>query len=91
LLTHLELAGIFDRVAAVVVGELVSCEEPVGSQIASPSALDVVRERLGRLNIPIALGARVGHGERNTALPYSVRVKLDTRQGTLVSLEGATS
>jgi muramoyltetrapeptide carboxypeptidase len=91
LLTHLELAGIFDRIGGVVVGDLVACEEPVGSQIASPSALGVVRERLGRLNIPVALGAPIGHGERNVALPYGVRAKLDTRLGTLESLEGATS
>jgi muramoyltetrapeptide carboxypeptidase len=89
LLTHLELAAVFDRVAAVVMGDLVACEEPANSRLASPSAIAVVRERLGRLNIPVALGARVGHGDRNIALPYGVRAMLDTHQGTLVALEGA--
>jgi muramoyltetrapeptide carboxypeptidase len=89
LLTHLEFAGVFDQIAAVVMGDLVACEEPATSRLASPTAIAVVRERLGRLNIPIALGARVGHGDRNIALPYGVRAMLDTRQGTLVALEGA--
>jgi muramoyltetrapeptide carboxypeptidase len=89
LLTHLELAGIFARAAGVVVGDLVACAEPQGSRVTSPSAIEVVRERLGRLGIPVALGARVGHGERNLALPYGVQVSLDAQAGTLLALEGA--
>jgi muramoyltetrapeptide carboxypeptidase len=91
LLTHLELAGIFSRVAGIVVGDLVACAEPQGSRVASPSAIEVVRERLGRLGIPVALGAHVGHGERNLALPYGVEVRLDAQAGTLVALAGAVS
>ena len=91
LLTHLELAGVFASVAGVVVGDLVSCEEPAGSRVASPSAIAVVRERLGRLGIPVALGAHVGHGTRNRALPFGVRVSLDAQAGTLVALEAAVS
>ena len=89
LLMHLELAGIFARVAGVVVGDLVACAEPSDSRVTSPSAIEVVRERLGRLGIPVALGACVGHGERNLALPYGVQVSLDAQAGTLLALEGA--
>jgi muramoyltetrapeptide carboxypeptidase len=88
LLCHLELAGVFERVAAIVVGDLVACVEPADSRVASPSAIEVVRERLGRLPIPVALGARFGHGERNPALPYGVPAELDTAAGTLTALEG---
>jgi muramoyltetrapeptide carboxypeptidase len=91
LLTHLELAGVFARVAGVVVGDLVACDEPPGSRVSSPPAIEVVRERLGRFGIPVALGARVGHGERNRALPYGVEVSLDAQAGTLVALAGAVS
>jgi len=89
LLTHLELAGVFDRVAGVVVGDLVDCVEPTDSCLASPSALEVVAERLSRLGLPVALGGRFGHGERNLALPYGVGARLDTRAGTLAALESA--
>jgi muramoyltetrapeptide carboxypeptidase len=89
LLTHLTLAGVFATVAGVVVGDLVACEEPPESRVTSPSAIEVVRERLGRLGIPVALGARVGHGTRNLALPYGVRASLDAQAGTLVALESA--
>jgi muramoyltetrapeptide carboxypeptidase len=89
LLTHLELAGVWEHVAAVIVGDLVACEEPASARVSSPAAIDVVRERLGRLRVPVVLAAPIGHGDRNIALPYGVRVHLDTREGTLVSLEGA--
>jgi muramoyltetrapeptide carboxypeptidase len=89
LLTHLELAGVFAAVSGVVVGELVACEEPPESRVTSPSAIEVVRERLGHLGIPVALGARIGHGARNLALPYGVHANLDAQAGTLVALEAA--
>jgi muramoyltetrapeptide carboxypeptidase len=89
LLTHLELAGVFAAVAGVVVGDLVACEEPAESRVASPTALAVVRERLGRLKIPVVLGAQFGHGERNRSLPYGACASLDAKAGTLVALESA--
>ena len=89
LLTHLELAGVFAAVAGVVMGDLVACEEPAASRVASPAAIAVVRERLSRLGIPVALGAHFGHGARNRALPYGVPASLDTQSGTLVALEAA--
>jgi len=91
LLCHLELAQVFSRVAAVVVGDLVACDEPPESRVASPSALEVVRERLDRLPIPVVLSAPIGHGPRNRALPYGVQAELDARAGTLVALEAAVS
>lgn len=91
LLCHLELAGVFARVAAVIVGDLVECGEPADSRVASPTAEQVVAERLRRLDLPVAVGARIGHGTRNRALPYGALVELDARAGTLVALEGAVS
>jgi muramoyltetrapeptide carboxypeptidase len=91
LITHLDLAGVWNRVAAVVVGQFIDCREREGSKLASPSVEEVLEERLGRLAIPVVTGAAIGHGDRNAALPYGTLVELDTRQGTLVALEGAVS
>jgi muramoyltetrapeptide carboxypeptidase len=91
LFTQLELAGIFQRAAAVIVGDFVGCDEPASSKTPSPTAIEVVRERLARLPIPVALGARIGHGVRNIAIPYGTRADLDVQAGTLVALEGAVS
>jgi len=91
LLTHLELAGLFDRAAAVIVGAFIGCDEPSESPIASPSATAVVAERLSRLRIPVATNAPVGHATRNRALPHGTRAHLDTAKGTLVALESPVS
>ncbi len=91
LLTHLELAGVFRQIVGVMTGDFVACDEPPTSKVASPSALDVVAERLGRLRVPVAMGAPIGHGVRNLAVPYGTRVELDASAGTLTALEGAVS
>jgi muramoyltetrapeptide carboxypeptidase len=91
LITHLDLAGVFNAVSAVVLGEFKDCREREGSPLKSPPVETVLEERLSRLAIPVVTGARIGHGDRNTALPYGTLVELDTRHGTLVALEGAVS
>jgi muramoyltetrapeptide carboxypeptidase len=91
LLTHLDLAGVFSAAAAVIIGEFKDCQERPDSKLASPTVEEVLEDRLGRLAVPVAFGAAIGHGERNGALPYGTMVELDTRQGTLIALEGAVS
>jgi muramoyltetrapeptide carboxypeptidase len=91
LVTHLDLAGVFDAVAAVVVGDFSSCLEPEPTRASSPTAAEVLVERLGRLAIPVATGGLFGHGTRNLALPYGCVCELDTMKATLVGLEGAVS
>ena len=89
LLTHLDLAGVFGAVAAVVVGDFSGCKERPDSGLDSPPVEEVLLERLGRLAIPVAFGGKLGHGQRNVAVPYGTQVELDTRHGTLVAIEGA--
>jgi muramoyltetrapeptide carboxypeptidase len=91
LITHLDLAGVFGAAAAVVVGDFSGCKERADSTLGSPPVEEVLLERLGRLAIPVAFGATIGHGVRNVAVPYGTLVELDTRHGTLVALEGAVS
>lgn len=78
MLTHLGLAGVLDRVAGVLVGELSGCDA------RGPGTVDgVLRDRLGRLDVPVLTGAPVGHGARNLALPLGVPVALSADQGSL--------
>lgn len=87
LLTHLELAGVFDQVVGVVVGEFVGCDEPAGGP--SPSVLNVLSERLRRFSFPVVLGGLFGHGERHLALPYGADVELDATAGVLKFAQAA--
>jgi len=91
LITALDLAGAFGQASAVVMGDFSSCREPEALRDASPTAEEVLVERLGRLGIPVALGGAFGHGTRNVALPYGAMCELDTPRGALVALEGAVS
>ena len=91
LLTHLDLAGVFGAASAVVAGDFSGCREPEATRADSPTAEEVLVERLGRLPIPVALGGAFGHGTRNRALPYGTMCELDTLAGTLTALEGAVS
>lgn len=91
LVTHLDLAGLFSAVSAVVLGDFSGCREPEPTRPESPTADQVLIERLGRLPIPVVRGGAFGHGTRNRALPYGALCELDTRSGTLTTLEGAVS
>jgi len=91
LISHLDLAGVFSAASAVVVGDFSGCREPEATRATSPTADEVLLERLGRLPIPFAIGGAFGHGTRNRALPYGTLCELDTTTGTLTALEGAVS
>ena len=91
LLTHLDLAGLFGAASAVIAGDFSGCREPEPTRAESPTAAEVLEDRLGRLPIPVAVAGAFGHGTRNRALPYGTLCELDTVAGTLTALEGAVS
>ena len=80
LLTHLRGAGLFDRVAAVAVGDFVGCEARNPDE---PSVDAVLAERLGDLGVPVLTGLPFGHGHRNLAIPLGAVATLDADRGTL--------
>jgi muramoyltetrapeptide carboxypeptidase len=83
MLTHLRLTGVLDQVAGVVVGRLLRCDAPQGRPPLPIEATAVVAERLADLDVPVAAGAPVGHGDRNVALPLGLEAVLDAAAGTL--------
>lgn len=91
MLTHLALAGVFRQVAGVAAGLWKDCEDPTAATAKEfrQSSQDVLRERLGRLKIPVVLGLPFGHVELNATLPVGARAHLDARQGDLVITEAA--
>ena len=72
-LTQLLATGALASTRAVVLGDLARCVDAApatGVPDAPDAALTVVRERLGTVAMPLAVGAPVGHGERNRAVPF---------------------
>ncbi len=91
LLTHLEMAGVFDSVSGILIGDFTDCDELEEGLVQPPSGRDVLVERLERLRVPVALGGAFGHGDRKRSLPVGVPVELDAGQGVLTAIEGAVS
>ncbi len=78
-LTQLTNSGAFDGVRAFVVGHLTDCDEPPSphsTRDKAPRGIDVVAERLGRLNVPVVMGLPCGHEAPNLALRLGHRYEL---------------
>jgi len=85
--THLQLAGVFDRVRGIVLGSFTGCEE----KDAPYSSTEVLRELARATGLPCAAGFPIGHGERNEPVPLGVRVRLDADARSLSFLEAAVA
>ena len=85
--THLQLAGVFERVRAIVLGSFTGCEE----RDAPYSSAEVLRELAFATGLPCAAGFPIGHGEVNEPVPLGVRVRLDADACSLVFLEAAVA
>jgi muramoyltetrapeptide carboxypeptidase len=93
MITQLRLAGLLDDAAALVFGEFAAMPEPVYAAAAEgePSLEAVLRDLVGSLGIPAALGLPFGHGRENWTLPLGVRARFDADAATLELLEPAVS
>lgn len=83
LLTQLAGAGMFDEVAAVVIGDMVDCDD--GEELSWRHAVDRVFRSLA---IPVLAGIPFGHGVPNLALPLGVDAQVDAGAGR-VTFRGA--
>ena len=89
MLTHLELTGSLRGVGAVALGSMKGCVARAG--YPQLSLREVLRERLGRLRVPVRGGLPVGHGMRNLPFPLGARAVLDPARGRLLFEEGLVS
>lgn len=80
-LTHLALAGVFDRIAALVVGRPVSVQESWRQSDEEMS--DVVLRRCGEYGFPILYDVDLGHTEEKVTLPVGVMATVDPVRRTL--------
>ena len=83
--THLRLAGVFERISGLVLGEFTHCEEPG----ADYSSAEVLRELAQASGVPCAAGFPIGHGARNEPVPLGVPVRLDADDCSLHFLTAA--
>jgi muramoyltetrapeptide carboxypeptidase len=81
-LTMLTNAGLLRRVVGVAVGQYTDCGPDATTQ-GDWTAVDVLRDRLHRLGVPVLGGLPIGHGRPATAVPVGTLATLDADVGTL--------
>jgi muramoyltetrapeptide carboxypeptidase len=78
MLTHLIAARVLDGVRAVIVGDLLDCDEKPNGALKrdpAPAPLAVFVERLaGR--VPLLAGVPIGHGTPNFAIPFGADARV---------------
>jgi len=93
-LTQLILTGQLGRAAALIVGDFTRCVDanpPTGETDPPDAALRVVLERARSVGLSVAVGAPIGHGDRNEAVPFGAQAILDLDLGTLEITEAAVA
>jgi muramoyltetrapeptide carboxypeptidase len=76
LLTQLAGAGLFDHVEAVVIGDMVGCDD--GDELSWRHAVDRV---FRPLSVPVLAGLSFGHAVPNLAIPLGVAAEVDASAG----------
>jgi muramoyltetrapeptide carboxypeptidase len=87
MLTQLHLAGVLSELAGIALGGFTECPDAPGAGLPEP--MEVLRERLSGLGIPVLAGLPFGHLPHHWTLPLGVRARLDSSEQTLEILEPA--
>jgi muramoyltetrapeptide carboxypeptidase len=87
MLMQLKLAGKFDGVRGIILGEMIECGEPGAHD---RTLQELVMRILGDLRIPIAFGLKSGHvSSGSITLPFGVRVMLTVGRTVMLGFEAA--
>jgi muramoyltetrapeptide carboxypeptidase len=83
LFAQLKLAKKLSRVAGILLGEFVGCQATQPTPTGPPDIVEVLRDILRDIDVPILYGFPAGHTLEKLTLPLGVQVLLDADQGTL--------
>jgi muramoyltetrapeptide carboxypeptidase len=87
LMTHLKIAGVFDKLAGFIFGQCPGCAPD--ADYGSLTLEEVVWDHIKPLGIPAWYGAMIGHIEPIVTLPIGLEVEIDASAGTIRMLEPA--
>ncbi len=85
LLNQLRMAGKFNNVAGIVVGDFANTETKKKWTLTLDEVFD---DYFSALNVPVVKGFKIGHCEPHFAVPLGVEAKLDADAKTLTILPG---
>ncbi|MFI5710350.1 LD-carboxypeptidase [Kribbella sp. NPDC051620] len=84
-LTQLRRSGLLDGLLGVAVGQFTGFEEDL---INGWGVLEVLRDGLAKLGVPILGGLPIGHGRNPATVPLGTVATMDTAAGTLTVAAG---
>ncbi|MEV4012205.1 LD-carboxypeptidase [Nonomuraea angiospora] len=83
-LTQLSRSGALDGVRGIALGQFLGFEQDEGDPtLGGWGVVDVLRDRLYRLGVPILGGVPAGHGNNPPTIPIGTEATIDTAAGTL--------
>ena len=82
MLTQWRMAGLLEQVKGIALGRFSQCS-PGAVNHTEFTVEEVLRDRLGDLNIPIVSELPFGHNSPNAALPVGMEANLDGDEGIL--------
>jgi muramoyltetrapeptide carboxypeptidase len=86
-LTMLKNAGHLEGIRGIAVGRYFKCGGDATTQ-GDWTAIDVLRDRLRPLHVPILGGLPLGHGDNTESVPLGTEATLDANTGTLTVAAG---
>ena len=91
MLTQMIQAGKFNNAAGIALGVFKLCEPSKSNPSFNGSfnLMEVLRDRLGSLGIPVVYGLSFGHVVDKLVLPFGVKAQLDGETQQLKLLEAA--
>ncbi len=90
-LTMLIRAGILENVTGVAVGQYTDCGAATDPTTdVTCTEIDVLRDRLALLGVPVLGGLPLGHGRHPIAVPIGTMATLDADAGTLTVAPGVS-
>ncbi len=87
LMTHLKIAGVFDKLAGFIFGQCPGCTPD--ADYGSLTLEEIVWGHIQPLKIPAYYGAAIGHVENIVTLPIGLDVEIDANAGIIKMLEAA--
>jgi muramoyltetrapeptide carboxypeptidase len=86
MLTQLKQTIDLRQLAGIALGVFEDCNP---KDMTSQSLIEVFRDRLGNLGIPVIYGLSFGHIRDQFTLPFGIEAEMDTETATMTFLESA--
>jgi muramoyltetrapeptide carboxypeptidase len=89
MLTQMLQAGKFDNAAGIALGVFKQCESDKQNPSfhGSFTLMEVLKDRLGNLGIPVVYGLSFGHVADKFTLPFGIGAELNSETQQLALLE----